>query len=233
MTTTLWAALESRLPNLEEHISSSARATIRDQTRRAQTAAANAESQLAVIRRDPNLSTVGKQNRSDAITNTAAAELNDARERITQTLQDERRHHEPNAAWPRSTGTDADREARLANARADLDRLLATVQPGHRSERLEYAVRNGTEAMRELILGERYAERVLWPSLPDGNIDAIAWAATRPTLLAEHHPGGDTARRSLKALAALDTAGRQVETIAMHATQADLDRLTTPSAVGT
>lgn len=223
----LWGILDNYLPKLEAaNVSSTTRQALRREAKRAQDAARAAREQLQAINADATLSPHGKHERGQQVMITAQAEINAARERITQTLQAERRQHETRATWPRSAGTDADREARLSNARADIHQLLQNVPPGERADRLAFALRNGNDAMRELVYGERYAERILWPSLEDSQADAVTWAHARNTLMAEHHPGGAEARASLATLAALNTTGQQIETIIMHATNADQESMT-------
>lgn len=224
----LWGILDNYLPKLETgNVSTSTRQTLRQQTKRAQEAANTAREQLRAINQNQSLSPHGKHERGQLIIATAQAEITTAKERITHALQEERKKHEARAAWPRSEGTDADREARLANARADLQQLLKTAAPGHRAARLAFALRNGNDAMRELVYAEKYAERILWPSLEDSQADALIWANARNDLMTEHHPGGEEAKASLTALQTLNTAGAQIETITTHATAADTEQLTT------
>lgn len=223
----LWGILDNYLPKLETaNVSTTTRQALRREANRAQEAARTAREQLQTINADATLSPHGKHERGQQVMTTAQAEINAARERITQALQAERQQHETRVTWPRSTGTDADREARLSNARQDLHNLMANVKPGQRADRLAFALRNGNDAMRELVYGERYAERILWPSLEDSQADAVTWANARNNLMAEHHPGGEEARASLATLAALNTTGQQIETIITHATNADQEGMT-------
>jgi len=218
MTPDLWGILDQYLPKLDNGtIRATTIRTIKQQAARARTAATNAQALIESINVDGRLSPAGKREQAQVVNASANAEATAAQESIIKALRAERETHERTAAWPRSTGTDADREARLSNARTDVETLMRNTKPGERADRLAFAIRNGTEAMRELVLGEKYPERILWPSTPDSQVDAVTWANARQHLLAEYHPGGQPARDALQALATLNTTGNQIETIITHA----------------
>lgn len=223
----IWPLIEPRLVELAQaNVSATTRNAIAGAVQHAKSAVEGAANQMSALKNDRDLSREGKRVRADKLASDARTALEQAKQVIEQAVKTEADYHRTRAAWPRSAGTDADREARLANARTDLQALLANVPPAHRAQRLAFAVRNGTDAMRELILGEKYAERVLWPSLEEGQLDAVTWASERTALLQELHPSDD-ARRSLAALDALEgRSGAQIDALVKHGASMDEKYLT-------
>lgn len=187
---------------------------------------------LEALKADQYRSAAAKREKADQVT--AAAERN-AAERIEAAravYASAVKYHEDRATYPASEGTPADREARLANARADLHRLIGKVESGKVADRLRFAVTNGSEAMRELILRERYPERVLFPAAgKDGAADAAMWAELRPRALAEALEAtgkperAAAARASTAALAAIRSDVAAAVTIAEHAAHLDATSL--------
>lgn len=225
---TLWTAALTRLNAVDDYLSDGILRTGGDARRaiaQASQALEAAAAQVGVIKADPHLSAEGKRALTEKVIANANSEVEAAQARVAKVIQTAQEHHQRRAEWPRSEGTDADREARLGNARADLARLLENVPAGQRGERLAFAARNGSEAMRELLFTERYAERVLWPSVDDGSVDAVDWAHKRVAVAKELHPGGESAARSIEAVAALEATSNQVPLILKHAASMELSAL--------
>lgn len=183
-----------------------------------------AEERVATVHRNKDLTDEGKYKAILPILDKASEDLTAQADRAREIYQKAIDYHESRIAWPRSNGPDADREARLANARADLHRLVDGTTPGNRAARLAFAARQGDEAMRELIFGERYPERILWPSQPadSGNVDALEWALIRTDTLKEVHPNAGTVATSLDALTAFQTTGQHVLINLEHAADMDM-----------
>lgn len=216
---------------LEAYVTSSPRDGIRALASMA-AAYDRAAGQLQAIRQDAELSAEGKVTRGLTVFTAAKAAYSAARASVTAALERDRRGHEDRSAWPRTAGSIADREALMSNARQDLKDLLGNVEAGKRAERLAFAVRNGSDAVRELVLADKYAERVLWPSLPDGSLDAVAWDALKLDLLEEMHPGGPVVAQSLQALRALDSYGVKIEQVMRGIQEVDLSHLIEQGGLG-
>lgn len=221
-----WDMITPRLDTLgKANVTDTTRSAVTREVETAKSVTENATALITAVQRDANLSAQGKRSRLDVITADARQKLEGATREIKRQLALERRFHEERAAWPRSGGTDADREARLANARSDFDRVMSGVGTGRRSARLAFIARNGNDNARELLFRERYPETVYFPSLDDSAADAAAWADDRDKLVRELHPKPGEANRALDALEALGRAGRQIEDIANTAAQTDAQTL--------
>lgn len=163
---------------------------------------------------DPRLSNAARREKLDAIRAQAEAQARDMLADAQRAVANARQLHANRARPKRSAGSDADREARLANARADVDRVLSSAKPGEYADRLRFLAENGSDAVQELLLVERYAERVVFPSLPGSQADAAMWASTAPELIRERLD--DDGRRALDTLALLDGDPGAALTIAEH-----------------
>lgn len=223
-STKAWALIGERLAQLTvAHVRLTTTKGIAQLTESAEKRAGNALAQLFTLGQDKSLSPAGKRDKGQSIAGAALQEIERAPEAVENLLRAEREWHDQRANWP--GGTDADREARLANARTDLHRLIDTAGDMSRVERLQFAARNGSDSMRELIFRERYPERTLWPSLAGSQAEAVMWSRVKGALLKELHPDLN-AHRSIEALEALAGAGEQVKTIVLHAVQLDTAQLT-------
>lgn len=227
-TAMIWEGARQRIDALNNTpVSENTRRNVAQALARAEAGFTHALEELATIQRDPNLSAVGKRRRAQPIVDAALRDAEAARVTITSQLEKERKELEQRATWPRGEGSDADREARLSNARTDLHRLLENVPSDRLAERLRFAADNGTPAMRELILGEKYPERILFPMLGrDAAVAAVDWSLTRHDVVARLHPGGESVRRSVEALAALDRGAGDVPEFVHHAVDMDSRSLT-------
>lgn len=223
----IWQEARQRIEALKNApVTENTRRNVSQALARAESAITHALEELAAIERDKNLSPVGKRSRGQPIVDAALRDIELATSTVASQLKQERATLEERAAWPRSEGTDADREARLGNARADLHRLLENVPSDKIAERLRFAADNGTPAMRELILGEKYPERILFPMLGrEATVAAVDWSLTRPDAVARLHPGGESVQTSLAALAALDAGAGQVPEYVHHAVDMDSKEL--------
>lgn len=163
---------------------------------------------------DPRLSNAARREKLDAIRAQAETQARDMLADAQRAAANAREFHSGRAKPKRSAGSDADREARLANARADVDRVLSSAKPGEYADRLRFLAENGSDAVQELLLVERYAERVVFPSTPDAQADAALWANIAPKLIRDRLD--DDARRSFDALAFLDGDPSAAVTIAEH-----------------
>lgn len=228
----IWTEARKRLEALKNTaVTENTRRNATQALDRIETTIAHALEELAAIERDTNLSAAGKRRRGQPIVDAALRDIEAARNTIATQLKQERARLEERAAWPRGEGTDADREARLANARTDLHRLLEGVPAEKLGERLRFAADNGTPAMRELIFGEKYPERILFPMLGrEAAVAAVDWSLVRPDTVARLHPGGEAVRGSIDALAALEREAEQVPEYVGHAV--DMDTRELHDAVG-
>lgn len=191
----LWTDLHRRLadPRLGDTIAAAA-------ARRAQAALDTARREVEAVNRDTTRTNEWKTEQRRRIVAQRRAEAEaaglDARAAVERHLH----RLEERTAWPASNTSEEARQAALGNARADLAQLLSGVPAGRRAERAAFAARNGSAAMKELILSERYLERVVWPSTPDAQVDAASWSGLRDGLLTELHPAGEAVRSDLEAL---------------------------------
>lgn len=163
---------------------------------------------------DPRLSNAARREKLDAIRAQAETQARDMLADAQRAAANAREFHAGRAKPKRSSGSVADREARLANARADVDRVLSTAKPGEYADRLRFLAENGSDAVQELLLVERYAERVVFPSLPDSQTDAAMWASTAPDLIRERLD--DDGRRALDTVSLLEGDPSAALTIAEH-----------------
>lgn len=166
---------------------------------------------------DPRLSNAARREKMDAVRAQVEKQARDMLADAQRALTNAREHHANRARPKRSTGSDADREARLANARADVDRVISTAstnKTGELADRLRFLVENGSPAVQELLLVERYAERVVFPSTPEAQAEAAMWAEVRPRLIRDRLD--EDGRRSLDALAFLEGDPSAAVTIAEH-----------------
>lgn len=156
-TTSLWEDLYRRLSAVGDPTATAA-------ARRAQAALDTARSEVEAINRDNTRTPEWKREQRQRILAQRRAEAEAAGREAEAAVERLTRRLEERTAWPRSDGTDADREARLANARSDLAQLLSTVPAGRRAERAAFAARNGTPRHegvgtgRALLRARRVAE---------------------------------------------------------------------------
>jgi hypothetical protein len=181
-----------------------------------------AEVAINAIKTDERAANPAKRERGERV---AASVRSAAAERLTRAknaVDGAKKYADGLVKYPR---TDApDREARLLNARHDVDRVLQGASTTDLADRLGHLARNGGPEVRELLLADGYAERVVLPSLGrTAAVPAAQWADMKRGLLTEAlGDSGERGFRLLDAAADLDAAVK----IAEYATESTVKTVT-------